>query len=64
MFKPFTALLLASFVLSSCGTVRDSRVNPFNWFGRSQPAQTVEVWGHHEQTVVATAPLSPQVAGV
>ena len=40
MFKPFTALLLASFVLSSCGTVRDSRVNPFNWFGRSQPAQT------------------------
>ncbi len=35
------ALLLAlSFgvALSGCGSVRESRLNPFNWFGRAEPA--------------------------
>lgn len=26
-------------VLTACGAVRESRLNPFNWFGRSQEAQ-------------------------
>ncbi|SFE66020.1 hypothetical protein [Roseivivax sediminis] len=26
-------LLVSALVLTSCGTVRDSRLNPFNWFG-------------------------------
>ncbi|SLN40776.1 hypothetical protein ROJ8625_01923 [Roseivivax jejudonensis] len=33
-------ILIGALVLSSCGTVRDSRFNPFNWFGGavSRPA--------------------------
>lgn len=33
--------LAALLVLSSCGAVRESRINPFNWFGRSAPAEQV-----------------------
>jgi hypothetical protein len=36
MFKPISALVLSALVLTSCGTVRDSRFNPVNWFGRSE----------------------------
>lgn len=32
------AALAAVVVLTGCAKVRDSRVNPFNWFGRSQSA--------------------------
>ena len=28
-------------VLGGCGAIRDSRLNPFNWFGRSAPAEQV-----------------------
>lgn len=35
MFKPVAVVLLSALVLTSCGTVRESRLNPFNWFGRS-----------------------------
>ncbi|WP_417208717.1 hypothetical protein [Antarctobacter sp.] len=38
MFKSVSVLLFAALVLTSCGAVRDSRVNPLNWFGRSQSA--------------------------
>ncbi|MCD1624686.1 MAG: hypothetical protein ACU0B7_07445 [Paracoccaceae bacterium] len=31
-----SALLVSTLVLSGCAGVRDSRINPFNWFGRSQ----------------------------
>ncbi|WP_299374694.1 hypothetical protein [uncultured Tateyamaria sp.] len=40
-----TSMLVATLTLSACGAVRDSRINPFNWFGnaRSEPIQrTVE----------------------
>ncbi|KMK67248.1 hypothetical protein [Puniceibacterium sp. IMCC21224] len=36
MVKPLLALTISALVLGSCGTVRESRVNPFNWFGRGQ----------------------------
>ncbi len=35
-----SALLVSTLVLSACGGFRDSRVNPFNWFGRGEPAPT------------------------
>jgi hypothetical protein len=40
-----SALLVSTLVLAGCGTVRDSRFNPFNWFGRAQvePVQNAEV---------------------
>jgi hypothetical protein len=31
-----SALLVASLVVAGCGTVRESRFNPLNWFGRAQ----------------------------
>ncbi len=36
-----TTLLVSTLTLSACGVVRDSRLNPFNWFGRSQ-SETVQ----------------------
>ena len=43
MNKTITLLLVSSMILASCG-FRDSRVNPLNWFGRSQsvPVQAGE----------------------
>lgn len=35
MFKPLSVLLVSALIVTSCGTVRDSRFNPLNWFGRS-----------------------------
>lgn len=36
-----TALLLTTLILAGCGGLRDSRLNPFNWFGRSEEAEKV-----------------------
>lgn len=41
MKRSVTAALVAVLVLTSCGAVRDSRLNPFNWFGRSQATETL-----------------------
>ena len=35
---PITLLLAGLLVLEACGTIRESRLNPFNWFGRSTSA--------------------------
>lgn len=36
MRNTFSALLVSTLVLTGCATVRDSRVNPFNWFGTAR----------------------------
>lgn len=36
MRRVIPALLVATLTLSGCGAVRDSWVNPMNWFGRSR----------------------------
>ncbi len=42
MRLPVTGLLIITLVLAGCGRVRESRLNPFNWFGRStETTQTV-----------------------
>ncbi|MDG1471544.1 MAG: hypothetical protein P8Q26_08295 [Ascidiaceihabitans sp.] len=33
-----SALLISAVALTACGAVRDSRVNPANWFGKSRSA--------------------------
>lgn len=38
--KRLTVFLLVA-TLAGCGGMRDSKLNPFNWFGRSQPAEKV-----------------------
>lgn len=35
MQKPLLASLAMVLALSACGPIRDSRINPMNWFGRS-----------------------------
>ena len=37
MRLPLIVLLIVMTALSGCGKVRDSKLNPFNWFGRAQP---------------------------
>lgn len=37
MRTPVSGLLILALVLTGCGRIRDSRINPFNWFGRSEP---------------------------
>lgn len=41
MMKPVAVLALSALILSSCGAARDSRLNPFTWFGRSQSTPVV-----------------------
>lgn len=41
MRKPITLFVVAALTLSACGSVRDSRLNPFNWFGQSR-SESVE----------------------
>ncbi len=55
---PLSALLVASLTLGGCAVVRDSAVNPFNWFGRSTsvPVETATA----DQQV---NPLIPQRTG-
>lgn len=36
MRKSGMILLASALVLTSCGAVRESRMNPFNWFGKSR----------------------------
>lgn len=35
MRKQVLAMLVVTMSVTACGSVRDSRLNPFNWFGRS-----------------------------
>ena len=57
MRKTFSALLVSTLVLAGCATVRDSRVNPFNWFGSAQSEP-------REQPQASTNPLIPQSSGL
>jgi len=52
MFKPISVLVLSALVLTSCSAVRDSRMNPFNWFGRSESVPVA--------TETAVNPLIPK----
>lgn len=40
MYKPLSVLVLSALLLSGCGGLRESRVNPLNWFGNSTPQRT------------------------
>lgn len=53
MRRPLMAALLLGVTLAGCATVRDSRINPFNWFDRSERAEAV-----------ANAPAAPGTAFV
>ena len=39
MRTPIAALLVATIAVTGCARVRDSKLNPFNWFGKSKSEQ-------------------------
>lgn len=41
MSKPLMAGLAVALLLGGCGGIRDSRINPFNWFGQSQEVDSL-----------------------
>lgn len=41
MKRPLLAVLALTMVLASCGSARNSRFNPMNWFGGSQSEPTL-----------------------
>ncbi|WP_435259434.1 hypothetical protein ACSBLW_06595 [Thioclava sp. FR2] len=43
MSRSLSVALIALMLLVNCGFVRDSKLNPFNWFGRSEPAEKVVI---------------------
>jgi hypothetical protein len=55
MSRSIFALLVAATCLSACATVRDSNINPFNWFGRDREVQA--------DPRASTNPLIPQDSG-
>ncbi len=56
MRKTVPLLLAATLVVGACASVRESRVNPFNWFGQSRSVAV-------EQTE-NTNPLIPRSSGL
>lgn len=42
MTRTIAALLVAALAVTGCGRIRDSKINPFNWFGGSK-TETVQV---------------------
>lgn len=57
MRKTFSALLVSTLVLTGCATIRDSRVNPFNWFGTAR-SETLA------PEKASTNPLIPKTSGL
>ena len=41
MIKSISILLVASLILTGCGRLAESRLNPFNWFGRDRAVEAV-----------------------
>lgn len=61
MSKSLLAALGVVMVLSACATVRDSRLNPFNWFG-NETEESVTVSG--ERVIVDGRRLVDQVVSL
>lgn len=61
MTRPLIAALALTMLLSACGTIRESRFNPLNWFGssRSAPSDLGPT-----QLSVDNRPLVAQVTGL
>ena len=60
MKAPLAALLIASLAVSGCGGLRESRMNPRNWFGHSRSAERPDLG--QTSAVVDNRPLVPAVS--
>ncbi|MFN7225226.1 MAG: hypothetical protein ACK4MS_14520 [Paracoccaceae bacterium] len=55
MKRSLIAASAAVLVLTSCGAVRESRLNPFNWFGRSERVETFATTAKKAETRLLVA---------
>ncbi|TCP61304.1 hypothetical protein EV663_10521 [Rhodovulum bhavnagarense] len=62
MRAPLIAILTASLALTACSGVRDSRLNPFNWFGQAQETRATTVTASPQSS--DPRPLVAQVSAV
>ncbi len=68
MRRSLLAALAAAMVVTGCATVRESRLNPFNWFGRSErtaavPAAAVRDGGRIPVAQVTELFVEPATGG-
>jgi hypothetical protein len=56
MYKIAVLLLIASLTVTACGSMRDSSLNPANWFGSSSAAPV--------EPAANTNPLIPEQSGI
>ncbi|MCZ8079919.1 MAG: hypothetical protein O9289_12670 [Rhodobacteraceae bacterium] len=67
MKRTVLAALGVVLVVSGCGMIRESRLNPFNWFGRAEPRETVTTAAPKDQRLlvsqVLTLSVDPYSAG-
>ncbi|MBL3584547.1 hypothetical protein [Rhodovulum sulfidophilum] len=64
MKSSLSAALCAALAVSSCGTVRESRLNPFNWFSSSTETETAAEQPLRRNEVADPRPLVDQVTGM
>lgn len=67
MRKPLLAAMAAVMFVGACATVRESRLNPLNWFGRSEASSSVAVQAPRDPRVmvdqVVTMAVEPTPGG-
>lgn len=59
MKTPVMALVCAALVLGACGGLRESRMNPRNWFGESRQAERPSLG--QTSAMIDNRPLVPEV---
>lgn len=62
MKTPLILMLAASVALSGCGSIRESRMNPMNWFGSSREEARPDLG--ETGAVEDNRPLVPQVSAL
>ena len=65
MKTALATLLVGSLALSACSRVQESRLNPFNWFGKSESsASTLAPKEGYSSSVIDNRALVEQVSGL
>jgi hypothetical protein len=61
MRKTVLAALSVVVLVAGCGAIRESRLNPFNWFGRAEPRETVTTAAPQDERLLVAQVLSLSV---
>lgn len=61
MKRTVLAALSVVLVVAGCGAIRESRLNPFNWFGRAEPRETVTTAAPQDERLLVAQVLTLSV---